>query len=510
MVIKNTIRKIKLIKILCNNEQFIDLPKNRAIMQISAAVHLERPARLTLPNPQPRKNSGVFSRDQITEQEIKEVTDKVMETVDDTKRKYEISGVQSTFLLIVMTLLYLMNYADRSILSVALQHIKIDLKLSDSEVGIIQSAFSIGVGLLAIPASFLVDRWSRRKTLGLMAILWSGATAVTGLCANFYQMIVTRFFVGVGEGAYFPGSTGWLSVVFPKERRARIMAIYSLGAPLGTIVGLIVGGIVIAKTGDWRMAFYIFAIPGIIFGILTFFFKDYITVKDKGESAVNKKYLAEWIGLFRFRSYTLITLGQCFWGLFSIAVIGWLPAMFMRGYNMDTAQVGATMGLMVIVAAICMPLIGWLADVWQKRNKSGRAYMMSLLQLLNFVLLGAAFLTYGGPLPLFIAIMTPALIVMTPPGAMTATMLTDIIPVKHRVTGHALQFMILYFIGASLGPWLVGIASDAFGGGAMGLKYGFLCILPALLLGTIFHFINARKYYAADSAKCSDNVYSEQ
>jgi MFS family permease len=432
-----------------------------------------------------------------------------METTGETKRKYEIGGAQSIFLLTVMTLLYLMNYADRSILSVALQSIKIDLALSDSEIGIIQSAFSIGVGLLAIPASFLVDRWSRKKSLGLMALLWSGATCVTGLCVNLWQMIVTRFFVGVGEGAYFPGSTGWLSLVFPKERRARIMTIYSLGAPLGTIVGLILGGIIIAKTGDWRMAFFIFAIPGIILGIMTFFFKDYITVKDKGEKSVNKQYLSEWIGLFRSRFYTLITLGQCFWGLFSIAVLGWLPAMFMRGYNMNTAQVGTTMGLMVIAAAVCMPLIGWLADVWQKRNKSGRAYMMSLIQLLNFVLLGAAMLAYGAPLPIFMAILTPAIVVMTPPGALTATMLTDIIPVKYRVTGHALQFMILYFVGASLGPWLVGLVSDAFGGGSEGLKYGFLCILPALLLGTIFHFINARKYYAGDSAKCHDNVFSE-
>jgi MFS family permease len=248
-----------------------------------------------------------------------------------------------------MTLLYLMNYADRSILSVALQGIKIDLSLTDSEVGIIQSAFSIGVGLLAIPASFLVDRWSRRKSLGLMALVWSGATFVTGLCTNFYQMIVTRFFVGVGEGAYFPGSTGWLSVVFPKERRARIMTIYSLGAPLGTIVGLIVGGIIIARTGDWRMAFYIFAIPGIILGIMTFFFKDYITVKEQGESAVNKRYLSEWISMFRNKSYTFMTIGQCFWGLFAIAIMGWLPAMFMREYNMNTSQVGLTMGGMVVV-----------------------------------------------------------------------------------------------------------------------------------------------------------------
>jgi hypothetical protein len=97
------------------------------------------------------------------------------------------------------------------------------------------------------------------------------------------------------------------------------------------------------------MAFYIFAIPGIILGIMTFFFKDYITVKEQGESAVNKRYLSEWISMFRNKSYTFMTIGQCFWGLFAIAIMGWLPAMFMREYNMNTSQVGLTMGGMVVV-----------------------------------------------------------------------------------------------------------------------------------------------------------------
>ena len=208
-----------------------------------------------------------------------------MEAVKGDKA-YQVGKAQGVLLLIVLALLYLLSYADRQVFSVALQPMKAALGFSDTDLGILQSVFNIGFGVLAIPGAILVDRWSRRKMIGIMAILWSIATLATGLCRNFTQILIPRSLVGIGEAGYLPGGVSWLSVVFSKERRARILNIFAIGATLGVIIGSVVGGMIITRTHDWSSPFWIFAIPGVILGIAVFFFKDYATAKQKGRRIV--------------------------------------------------------------------------------------------------------------------------------------------------------------------------------------------------------------------------------
>jgi len=434
---------------------------------------------------------------------------KDMGTIVDSGNKYRVGKVQSIFLLVVLTLLYTMSFADRSILSVVLEPMKTALGLTDTELGVIQSMFSIGMAILTIPASFFVERWSRRWSIGIMAILWSLATLSTGFATKFVHLIIVRFLVGVGEAGYNPGSTGWLSLVFSKERRGRVLSIFGIGAALGTILGLVIGGIIVTRTGDWRAPFFVFAVPGIILGIITFFFKDYATVKEKGEHALDKQHLSEWIGILKIKSVLFNTLGMTFWGLFYVTFLGWLPALMMRVYGLDSAQAGTIVGVAAILAVVGIPFGGWIADIWQRRHKAGRAYMMTVLQLLNVILTGVLLFALGGPLQIFIIILVAQTVIVTMIAPMSTAISTDIIPVKHRITGHSLTILIGYLSGAALGPWLVGLISDAFGGGSEGLKIGFLFIYPALLLAVIFHFVNARKYYAIDCARCSDQVFED-
>jgi MFS family permease len=432
-----------------------------------------------------------------------------METLAE-KKTYQVGKVQAGLLLAVLTLLYLLAYADRQIFSVALQPMKVALGLSDTELGILQSVFNIGLGILAIPGSILVDRWSRRKTIGLMALLWSIATFATGLCKNFVQLLIPRSIVGVGEAGYFPGGGGWLSVVFPKDKRARILAIFGIGAALGVIIGSLVGGQIIARTHDWSSPFWIFAIPGVILGIIVFFFKDYATIKQKGEGEVSKGFWAEWLGLFKIKSYTVVIVGQGFWALFYMTFLGWLVAFLMRGYNLDAGQAGMIFAGAALVGVIFAPFGGWLTDVWHRHHKAGRAYMMVVLQAANVVTLGAAVLAMGlVSLPVYIVIIMFTTIATGMIAGTAATLLSDVLPIKHRSSGMAWNMVGNYLIGASLGSWLSGVASDAFGGGANGLKMGLLCIFPAIIISFLVHLINTRKIYVEDSARCSDQVFDE-
>ena len=186
--------------------------------------------------------------------------------------KYEVNRAKAVFILIILTLLYMMAYMDRSVMTVVVEQLKADLGMTDGQIGFLQSTFMVGVGLMMIPCGVVVDRWSRRKAIGLMAIIWSIATFLTGLVSKFTALVSARFLTSSGEAGFAPGSVAWLSLTFPKTSRAKVLGIFNLGIPLGGALGVVLGGLIATKTGSWRTPFYVFAAPGIILGIVAFFF----------------------------------------------------------------------------------------------------------------------------------------------------------------------------------------------------------------------------------------------
>jgi MFS transporter, Spinster family, sphingosine-1-phosphate transporter len=433
-----------------------------------------------------------------------------MEAATQDKKMYETTKGQAISILVVMTILYLINYADRSILSVVLQQIKVSLSISDTELGVVQSVFSIGVGLLTIPIAWTVDRWSRRKSVGIMALLWSAATFATGLATNFISLVLARAFVGLGEDGFSTSGSGWLSLAFKKEKRSIVTGIFGIGSVGGSAVGLIVGGIIVAKTGMWQLPFYIFAVPGIIFGIWAFFLKDYETVKSKGESGLSKAYLTEWVKLLKIKSFLFTTLGQMCFGVVYFTWLGWAPAFIMRAYGVDAGQAGTMFGVAALVGALGSVLGGFLADRWHKKNRSARGYMMAITQVLNMVVLAAIVYFMGTvSIPGLMVLLILQMILLSFVNPLIFSIIGDITPASHRMAGQGLMVTFVYAAGAAIGPWVVGAVSDAVGGGAAGIRAGFLWLLPVALLCFIFYWINSR-YYAKDSDRISDTVYAEK
>ncbi len=431
-----------------------------------------------------------------------------MEATGSANQKYQVGRTQKVLLLSTLTLLYLLNFADRSVLSAVLQPMKIALNLTDTQLGIVQSVFNIGVGLMALPASFVVDRWSRRKSLGIMAIIWSIATFATGISRNFIQLLFSRAVVGVGEAGYAIGGIGWLSVVFPRNRKGLVNGIYSLGAVLGTVGGMVLAGYIVTKTGNWQDPFIYFAIPGVLVGVAVFFFKDYATARKENESTFNKKYFADWIKLFKGKAYTLTVIAQTMFGLFYFTYLGFMPALLMRAYGIDAAKATLIVGASALLAIVGAPLGGWLGDKWMSRNKAARPLLNGILFLVFFLSAGAVMLTLGGPLPLVIAFMIVVALATSISTPIGQAIFTDILPISHRVTGIGTIIVFTYLAGASLGPWIVGLISDLFGGGATGLKNGFLFIVPSLLIASIMYLLSA-KYYVKESALINDEALAE-
>jgi len=424
------------------------------------------------------------------------------------EKKYEVSRGLGVTILLILSLLWLINFADRSIMTVVLEAVKADLKLTDSQAGSLAAVLTAGIAILTIPASIFGDRWARRKVILVMAVIWSAATLATAFCVNLGQMLLARFMVGAGEAGYSPVGQAWLSVTFRKETRSLILGIFFAFSQLGMVVGLILGGWLVTSTGDWRVPFYVFGVPGMILAAIVFFLPDYKTIIKQGEATLSKDYFKSWADIFRCKSYLLPTIGGIFFLTTTVAATVWTPALLMRAYNMNAAQAGQSFGLVSLVLLIA-PLGGFMADRWQKRHKSGRPLFLALTCFLALVFFTAAFISIGLTVQLFLTLLGAAMFFVALNLPVGFTVVNDVIAPGLRSTAIGISALVMQGLGATLGTVAVGTISDHLGGGAAGLQGGLLWTLPIFALAIVTN-LTLVKFYPADSAKCSDLVYAER
>src|SRR5437879_6435270 len=173
------------------------------------------------------------------------------------------SKTQALSAFIVLLVINILNYTDRSVLSAIQTHIQAEFHLSDLDLGLLNSSFLFIYGLATLPLGIWADKGIRKNIITICVSIWSVATALAGITRNFTQIFIMRAFLGIGEAGYAPASLSLIGDYFPKERRGRMLSIWSTGNLFGTAIGLALGGL-IADTLGWRWAFYIVGIPGLI------------------------------------------------------------------------------------------------------------------------------------------------------------------------------------------------------------------------------------------------------
>ena len=259
------------------------------------------------------------------------------------KQAYSTGGASAHYILVVCTLLYVVNFMDRQVLSAVLQPMKVELGLTDAQCGLIQTVFILGVALFTFPFSYLMDRWNRKKPMAIMAILWSIFTYCTGLATSFISLLIPRALVGIGEAGFSSGGTAMITGAYAKEKRGRVLGIFSLGTVLGTVVGTIVGGMISAKMG-WRMPFFFFAIPGVILGIMALFMKDYKVEESEASKNGSNNIWSAFVTLLKIPTLRWIYVGI---GLTTIMIntfLSWMPALIMRVLNVNESTAGLIVG----------------------------------------------------------------------------------------------------------------------------------------------------------------------
>jgi len=417
-----------------------------------------------------------------------------------------VTKAAAVFTLVVVTLLYIINYMDRMVLSATLPLIKADLKLTDTQCGWLGTIYFIIVAVLTLPASILCDRWSRKKLISIMALLWSAATFLTGMGTTFMHLFNARGGVGVGEAGFTPGGIAYVSGSFRESVRAKVLGVFNLGQPLGSILGIVIAGVV-AKADifgfGWRGPFYLFAIPGVLLGILVLFTKDYPTVSIRYGGEGRK--LSVWQGLMTVLKTP--TLLFTYFGVGAMSFIGgavghWLPTYFMRSRGVDVARASLMMGGIIIFAVIGPVVGGILADRWRKKRGNARPLTAAIIALLCGIFLYAGFLIdIAGIQSISYVVFVLVGILMFAYTAPAYSVSQDLVPEGMRSISMGILVLITYGTLAAYAPVVVGWLSDFFGTpGNPDLTAALMFVPPVGFVGA-FLFYLASRFHDRDMKK---------
>jgi MFS family permease len=408
------------------------------------------------------------------------------------------TGRNMTGLFVMLFLLYMFDYIDREVIASVLPFLKESLGITDTQAGSLQSAVYLSIVVFTFPVSLLVDRWSRKRSVGIMVMLWSIATGLAAVIKTFPQLFLTRLGVGFGEAGYSPGGTAMISAMYPAEKRSRMMGLWNISIPLGAAIGTTLGGAIASRLG-WKSAFGIVAIPGFIIGILFFFFaRDYRTIKLERPATATRgavKMRAGEIAREFLRTPSLILTYIAFAGntFLSTAILTWLPSYFVRTHDMPKGRAGLVSGLVMFTAIVGAPLGGFLADAWMKRRRNARPLFAGISSLVSATIWLVAFGLLQGTSQIIVMVLAA----MTTVGYLSAAsaVTQDVVHPGLWAVSYAICVIVQNLLGSSTGPIAIGALSDHYG-----LRTAMMVVPAAAALAGVL-FLLAAVWYRRDVEK---------
>ena len=351
--------------------------------------------------------------------------------------------------------------------------LKADWGLTDAQCGALVSAVYWAIILFSFPISIVIDRWSRKKSIGIMAVLWSLATAACALTKNYGQLFAARTAIGLGEAGYAPGGTAMISALYPEKRRAFMVGIWNMSIPIGMAAGIVLGGIIATHWG-WRHAFGLVALPGLLIALLFFFVRDYRTVgleqtvgpAETGKRAEGAKKRMSRMDIVRTFSRTpsLLFTYFGFAGMMfiSISMSSFLPTYFQRVQSVGLQKATLLTSGIMLTAIVGSPLGGWIADSWMKKKIQARLLVPSISALLTTGLYFSAIHFFsGGAVQYGIFLLAGMASIAWASSAIAVTQ--DVVHPGLRAISYALCVIVQNLLGSSLGPLVTGALSDRYG-----------------------------------------------
>ena len=389
----------------------------------------------------------------------------------------------SRLVLALLLVAYIFNFLDRQILGILAQPIKADLNLTDTEFGAIGGlAFALLYSVLGVPLAYLADRTSRSGVIAGALAVWSGFTALCGMANSYWQLFLFRLGVGIGEAGGVAPSYALIADYFPPERRARALAIFSLGIPLGLAAGTLLGAY-IATAVDWRAAFLTMGVAGILFApILRYFVRDL----PRPNAAADAAPLGQVFPLLaRKPTFWLLAFAASASSLCGYGLALWTPSVIMRSFEVDLISTGQYIGTLLLIGGTAGVFAGgWLADRLGRSDRRWYAWLPAIAWLISAPAWALGLMAPNLWVAFPFLLLANGLNILWL-GPVTAAV-QHLVPQRMRATASASFLLINNLIGLGIGPLLIGRLSD-------GLKqtYGVDALRNAAVACTAFYLLAA-------------------
>ena len=406
------------------------------------------------------------------------------------------TGAYAWYALALLTLVYVLNFLDRTLIYILFVPIKKEMAFSDLQLALLGStSFVIFYTSLGIPFGRLADRVVRKNMIAGGLAVWSLFSGLTGFAKGFWAMFLCRLMVGVGEATLGPAALSLLSDYFPPRMRATVQGIYSSGIAVGSGLAFFLGGW-LGQNYGWRWAFYFLGFPGLVLAVVVFFLRE--QKRGRTEVATVHYTSKDWKILFQSVPLRYLYLGYALFGLASNNLGIWVPSFFVRVHGMSLVLLGTVAGILSIAVGVPVTIFGgYASDRFRRFGKGGRmlfsmcAALVSiplwlgllfsdnaaLLLILNFVLFGLA-LSWLGP---------------------AAADVHDIAGPHLRGLGIGIYFSTVNIMAYGIGSPLIGKLNDLLGasGNPGMMRYSLLicpvaCALSAWLLWSGSRALHAR------------------
>jgi MFS family permease len=374
----------------------------------------------------------------------------------------KVSTQHRHYVLFMVTLVFVVNYLDRQILAILLPLIKAEFHVSDSALGLLAGpAFAAFYATLGVPLALLADRVNRRNLIAVSLGLFSVMTVVCFYVASFWQLLIARIGVGVGEAGTGPSINAIIADLYPPKERASALAIYAAGLNIGLLIAFFGGGWVAQHYG-WRMAFLLAGAPGLLLVFLFLFTVDEPKrghVEGLADAGIAPGLIATAKFLWTQRSFRFLSLGTSLSAFGGYAGIAFVPSFLARSHGMTPLQIGVLLSVTTgVFGFIGTALSGVIAD---RVGKADIRRTMLVPVVATFIGIPFAPIFYLSPnmTLVVIALAVPAFLGASYLGpAYAATQ--GLVPLRMRATAAAILLFILNIIGLGLGPQTVGILSD--------------------------------------------------
>ena len=364
----------------------------------------------------------------------------------------------------ILLIVYIFNFLDRQIVNILAEPIARDLGLADWQIGVMTGiAFAAFYTFLGVPIARFADRptTNRVSLISISLVIWSGMTALSGMAQNFIQLLLARIGVGVGEAGCTPAAHSLIADLAPPEKRASAISFYSLGIPIGGLLGMVIGGL-IADAYGWRVAFFVAGIPGILMALVV-----WLVLRDprmanlaQGHSAApGPSILVAFREVVSSRAFVYLMIAGTAAAFLGYGKATWTTIFFQRTHDLSPGEVGFWFGIGGGIAGVLGTWAGgWFADRYGKTNRRHVLTAPAIGMTVAIPLAIAAYWQQNWWVAL-VLIMLPTVLNGLYLGP-TYSCAQGLVPVRARAMAAAVLLFVQNLIGLGLGPLFFGILSD--------------------------------------------------